>query len=322
MTVDPNLIFLACQPRSGSTLLQRVLGGHPQVLTLSEPWLMLPPLYALRPDGQRADYDAEEARKAQFSFLESLPEGAQAYDEGLRRMYGYLYGRALEGTGRRYFLDKTPRYYLVLADLHRVFPAARFIILRRNPLAVLNSVLDTWVGEKWLSLYLFRQDLLEAPARLVEAEKVLGGAGLVVRYEALAAAPEPETRRICDFLGLDFHTAMLDYGSAGSDWLKGDHKNVNRHTRPTDAFVQKWQAALADPQFWRLAHDYVHALGDPLLEALGYPGPELRRTLAAARPRLAGMTVSLSWLVDRKPDQRSPLDRRWLRWLRAFHRWI
>jgi len=50
-----NLIFILSLPRSGSTLLQRILGGHSQVHTVAEPWLMLNPLYALRETGIEAE---------------------------------------------------------------------------------------------------------------------------------------------------------------------------------------------------------------------------------------------------------------------------
>jgi len=59
-------------------------------------------------------------------------------------MGGTLYNRALEVAGKRFFLDKTPRYYFIIPELKNVFPEAKFIILLRNPLAVLSSILNTW----------------------------------------------------------------------------------------------------------------------------------------------------------------------------------
>ena len=104
-----NLIFLISQPRAGSTLLQRMLATHPEIYTTSEPWLMLHPLYALRPEGYEAEYNADWAQSAVRDFLQALPGGEDEYLEGVRRMYTYLYERAFAGSGKRYFLDKTPR---------------------------------------------------------------------------------------------------------------------------------------------------------------------------------------------------------------------
>lgn len=69
-----NLIFLISQPRAGSTMLQQMLGSHPDIHT-SEPWLMLHPLYALKSDGYQAEYDTRLAQEAMGSFVQTLPDG-------------------------------------------------------------------------------------------------------------------------------------------------------------------------------------------------------------------------------------------------------
>ena len=53
-----NLIFLISQPRAGSTLTQRILGSHQDIHTISEPWIMLHPFYALRDKGCQMEYSA------------------------------------------------------------------------------------------------------------------------------------------------------------------------------------------------------------------------------------------------------------------------
>src|SRR6516165_4829830 len=56
-----NLIFLFSQPRAGSTLLQRILGRHPDIHTVAEPWIMLPSFYVMRPDRCEAEYTTQGA---------------------------------------------------------------------------------------------------------------------------------------------------------------------------------------------------------------------------------------------------------------------
>ena len=139
-----NLIFLISQPRSGSTLLQRILGGHPDIHTVSEPWLMLHPFYALRgTSGISTEYSTYPAHRALMNFLSTFDQGEELFFEGVRRMYGHFYEKALDTSGSRYFLDKTPRYYLIIPELIQTFPKAKFIILLRNPLAVLSSMVKT-----------------------------------------------------------------------------------------------------------------------------------------------------------------------------------
>ena len=62
MSVRP--VFLLSLPRSGSTLVQRLLASHPEVATAAEPWVMLPHLYARRERGIAAEYTQPIAARA------------------------------------------------------------------------------------------------------------------------------------------------------------------------------------------------------------------------------------------------------------------
>jgi hypothetical protein len=127
-----NLIFLISQPRAGSTLTQRILGSHREIYTVSEPWIMLHPLYALRRDGHQAEYSVQNSQKALDNFLNLHPEGKEAYFQAVRQMSLNLYEGLLRGSDKKYFLDKTPRYYYILPDLYRTFPDAKYILLIRS----------------------------------------------------------------------------------------------------------------------------------------------------------------------------------------------
>ena len=119
MSVTP--IFLLSLPRSGSTLVQRVLAAHPQVATAAEPWVLLPHLYATRERGIAAEYTQPIAARAIAEFLRSLPNGERDYREALHDFVIDLYTRA-SSEGATYFLDKTPRYHYIVDDLLETFP--------------------------------------------------------------------------------------------------------------------------------------------------------------------------------------------------------
>ncbi len=302
-----NLIFVISQPRAGSTLLQRILGSHSEVHTVSEPWIMLHPLYALRGRGYSAEYDSDWERTAVRGFAENLG-GEQVYYDALRLMYGYLYDRALAGTGKRFFLDKTPRYYLIIPELHRVFPEAKYIFLFRNPLAVLCSIFNHWTEGNWFNLSRFRQDLNLAPNALLNGVRVTGERGIVVHYETLTADPDKEIGRICSELGMDFEPAMIDYGRHNLPrWKFGDQESVHQHTRPIPQTAGAWEKSLDAPQVWRIVSDYLVSLGPDLLEELGYPYAELRELLDRKRPGpiRSRLTVPLRWLQTSSPKQRA-----------------
>ncbi len=280
-----NLIFLISQPRAGSTMLQKVLGSHPEIHTVSEPWVALPPLFALREKGIAADYDAALARAAISGFLGALPEGENAYWEAVRRMLNHLYGRALAEAGKRIFLDKTPRYYFVISELRRVFPRARFLFLLRNPLAVLASIVETWVKtDDPMQLRNLRHDLMAAPSLLLEGISSCGPSAIVARYEELTSQPEKAIRRLCRQLGIEFHPGMIEYGAGfgGERWPFGDQGTVYRESRPVPGYAERWRSVLKQsPVREGWARSYIEALGPDVVRELGYDYTALRADFSA-----------------------------------------
>ncbi len=266
-----NLIFLISQPRAGSTLLQRLLGGHPRIHTTTEPWIMLHPLYALRREGVQSEFDSHQARIALEDFLRNLEGGEEVYFQAIRKMAEHLYRAALEKTGAAYFLDKTPRYYSVIPELSRVFPAARFVILLRNPLAVLHSILETWVKSNLDRLSLHKQDLMNAPEMIADGLDLLGERAAIVRYEELAADSESTLRQLCGKLSCSFIPEMMKYQNhplpAGR---MGDPVRVHLHDQPVPDYIESWKNGLVEGGNGRLAQAYQASLGAPLFSRLGY----------------------------------------------------
>jgi Sulfotransferase family len=291
------LAFVASQPRSGSTLLQRLLAGHPDVATASEPWIMLPLFYARRPEGWNADFGAPLCHRAIGEFLKGLPGGEDEFRAAVGKAALELYASA--ARGRRLFIDKTPRYSLVLGELGATFPEARFVFLYRNPMAVLASVIETWASPDLFALRNYEIDLVPAPGLLLAAERSLGARAIRVQYEALVTDPAAQLRRVCAFLGLDFRENLVEYGShALPTWELGD-KNVYAHDRPSPAYQEAWRDGLGDAQRWRLQLEYLELLGADVVRGLGYDYGELRAALGERQParwRLLG-TQSLASLA-------------------------
>lgn len=271
-----NLIFLVSQPRAGSTLLQLMLSGHPEVATTSEPWVALHPFFALRKEGLRAVYDARLSFKATEEFLRQAGVDEAFYKEQVGEFLVRLYNHAASHFGKRYFLDKTPRYYHIIEDLLEVFPEARFIVLFRNPLAVLSSILKTWVKDDILALSEYRDDLVTAPGKMLGAVSEGRGNVLKVNYEQLIKAPESELGRICGFLGIDYSGKMLEYGERSDrDWKFGDPVGVHKSAVPTPASLDKWKQGFNTPQLAYVARSYLDELGPELVAEMGYDFSEL-----------------------------------------------
>lgn len=276
------LIFLISQPRAGSTLLQRLLTGDERVLSVAEPWIMLPLLTSLSGGDKAAGYDANLARQGMDDFLAAIPNGEAYYRDALRGLAVSLYRRALNAQGKCYFLDKTPRYHHVLNELLGMFPKAKFVFLLRNPLAVFSSTLSTWFGGDTDSMLnsTHREDLYQAPGRMLQAIKRLGEDAIVVRYEDVVQRPARTVRHLFARLGLRYDDDVLEYAHRASPAGRfGDAVSVDTHTHPVIEHMSAWRGYLLESGHTDTARAYLHALGQDVCEQMGYSYTELCRLL-------------------------------------------
>jgi hypothetical protein len=292
-----NLIFILSQPRSGSTLLQRVLWAHPSIHTAGEPWLLLHPLFGLREEGITAPYDGPAAAAQTRAFLETFPGGEESYYRGVGLMVSHIYGACLAGREATLFLDKTPRYYYVIPELARTFPGAKFIVLLRDPMAVLSSVLSSFVRGRWELMGKFKDDVILAPRLLVEGMHILGDRALVVRYEELVRDPDAETRRLCAWLGIAHSEAMVHYGQkAKPEGRGGDHTRIDLHDAPVAEYVSSWEGRLGSPQARAVFGEVLDGLGPEVVSAMGYSYDHMRGVLDEAESR---NRKGIGWLFAR-----------------------
>jgi len=297
-----DLVFIISQPRSGSTLLQRVLFGHPAVQTSAETWLMLHPAYSLRKSGITAEYGARFAYKSAEEFMENYTHGPEVYLNGIREFARTIYQDALQIHNKQYFLDKTPRYFFIIPELYRLFPAAKFIFLLRNPLAVLSSELSTYVKGDWPILGVFNADLVSAPGWILDGIEHVGDDGHVIHYEHFVSDSENSVKALCDYLQLDFHEQMLDYSKTPKPVGKyNDPTGINQHTRPSAGSVDKWKNMLADDQSLHFAQRYLASLGEETITKYGYDYRELHRILHG---RKLSTRALYPWSIAIQPQER------------------
>ncbi|MFQ5642841.1 MAG: sulfotransferase [Thiogranum sp.] len=275
-----NLIFVISQPRSGSTLLQRILFGHPDVQTSAETWLMLHPVYGLRKTGFSAEYGSQFACEGVEEFLENYTHGHEVYLDAIREWARTIYQDAIQKHQKRYFLDKTPRYFFIIPELFKLFPKAKFVFLLRNPMAVLASELSTYVKGDWPVLGIFNADLISAPGWILDGIELLGERGYSIHYERFVSDPENAIRALCDYLELDFHEHMLDYSGTPKPLGRyNDPTGINQHTRASTGSVEKWKDMVNDDQSLHFAQRYLAGLGEDTIRKLGYDYQELFNTL-------------------------------------------
>ena len=267
------LTFLISLPRSGSTLLQHILAGHPDIYSLPEPWIMLNLCHGRRGSELESNYEPALATRALDGFLANAGDSGSLYADSARAMSDRLYDAALAGTGKRIFLDKTPRYFHILSELREIYPAARYVFLLRHPLAVLTSTLKTWFDGDVKAFMENKNalDCFDGPRRIYEAISALGSSAVCIQYENLVADPGSEVQQLCDRIGLSFDNIMIDYSTAEmptSDF--GDQTNVSQFEHPVTDFVDSWQECFTDETTAKLGRDLLDYLGAETFNGLGY----------------------------------------------------
>lgn len=202
-----NLIFLLGLPRSGTTLLQRVLSAHPDVASVAEPWVLLPLVTCFDPDYTRSVYGQNNLEIAITDLKVEAGNFQHAYDNHVRTFINDIY-TPLRGN-KRYFLDKTPRYYLIADELHRLFPEAKFIYLFRNPIDIYDSIIETFFGGKLYQLSAHYFDLTEGVNLISKLWKINSSNSLKINYEDFCTNGEDVIRQICKYLEIEYLPEIL-----------------------------------------------------------------------------------------------------------------
>jgi Tfp pilus assembly protein PilF len=194
-------VFLLGFPRSGTTLLEMILEGHPNVVSLEEQELLLG---AVREFMQRPED------------LERLPRAGALTIERLRADYWRLVAQGGAQVRGKTFVDKYPFNTLKLPLIAQLFPRAKILFACRDPRDI---VLSCFRHRFRMTAPLYELLTLEGAARyydavmqlLVRLTGILTLDICLVRHEDLVTAFPREMKRICDFMGLDWVPAMGDF---------------------------------------------------------------------------------------------------------------
>lgn len=281
--------FIISQPRAGSTLLQRLLATHPQIQTVGEPWLAIPFAYALREKGLWAEYIHVSLAQGFGEFVSSLPGGRDEYFREAGVFLSKLQEK-ISTPGKTWFLDKTPRYHLILNELPKIFPDAKFIVLWRNPLAVVASILNTWKQGRF-DIRRYEQDIYWAPGNILSFARSRAASLLEIRFEDIVADTPVSLRRVTDFLALPpLESVKLPEHDPLKQARLGDKTGIDKFKGVSTAPVEEWKKTFASPlrRFW--ARRYLDFLGAENLQRMGYEEGALRASLNEA-----GSSLSQLW---------------------------
>jgi hypothetical protein len=298
--VNPYLFIVGC-PRSGTTLLRRMVDAHPKIaITRETHWIpeMIGQVRGIDLAGRvTPELPARLAAHPKFATLgidrtelERLARGRPSYPtlvEALFDRYGATRGKLIVG-------DKTPGYVREIELLHDLFPRTRFVHLVRDGRDVCLSALE-WErkAEQFRRRFPTWEDAPVATAALWWRWHVLEGRAsgtrlapelyVELRYEALVADPESECRRLCDFLGVAFDPAMLRFHEGRARFEPG--LSAKKAWLPPTPGLRDWTTQMAPEQ----VEEFEAAAGDAL-EAFGYP--RAFPAPAASRVRVAASAAA------------------------------
>jgi hypothetical protein len=202
--ITPQPVFVVGAPRSGTSMMQWTLRAHPELWGGPESDFLLPLL-----EGAREAYESGTSR----GDLHWLSQQEVSFDEFLGYLGLGINALYTDRSGGLRWVEQTPQYTLHLADIFRLFPDARAIVMVRDGRDVVHS----------LRHFVNPVEHSEASAlwqRFTEAGIGWGdrgptGQSIVVRHENIVSEPEREVRRILDFLDLDFAQGCVDHLAKG-----------------------------------------------------------------------------------------------------------
>jgi len=197
---QPAPTFLLGFPRSGTTLLDTFLMGHPDLAVLEEIPLM----------GVVAEA---------FGPLQRVPDMDNARADELRGMYLKALERHLPAGFDGLVVDKMPLNLLCAPLIYRLFPNAKIVFAQRHPCdCVLSGFLQSFNLNPAMASFL---DLADAADLYDVALDIWSRSEAALPlnvhrtvYERMVQAPEDELRALIGFLGLEWNAELLDHRTA------------------------------------------------------------------------------------------------------------
>lgn len=198
----PTPLFIVSMPRSGSTLLERLLAAHPDVADA----------------GELRDFVCQ-LRWCSDSLGGPHPDAAliaaAAQVDPALLGHRYMEHAAWRSAGRGYFIDKLPANFLFAGLIAAALPRARIVHMVRDPMDSCFSNLKVLFGDAYPHTYSqpeMARHYLRYRGLMAHWTGMFPGRILEVSYESLVTDPQTQARRVLDFCGLPWTDAVMGAG--------------------------------------------------------------------------------------------------------------
>lgn len=232
------LVFIAGMPRSGTTLIEQIIDAHPEACGVGE---------------EVGIQEIAGRLQVELDSYDPYPECVGDLREAdIKRLAErYLAGLPQRARKSRLIVNKHLENYRHLGLIALLFPAARIIHCRRDPL---DTCLSCYMSDILPTAHPWISDLADIGLAYRQYERLMDYWGRVldlqmleVRYEAVIQEPQGWTRRLLEFCGLDFDERCLEFHRSGRAVLTlsydqvrqpiyrssvGRHKHYENHLAP------------------------------------------------------------------------------------------
>lgn len=267
-----NLIFVGGSPRSGTTLVQRMLGAHPDIYGGPE-FDLMPAISDL------FQQHLDLIENGRISRIIDPQQAAEAFRDLLHSLFKH---KASE-QGVSYISEKSPANCLIFNQLEAIVPGSKKIMVLRDPRDILASMLA--VAQR------YREAGDPVPKTIRTAASCAHTIGdhqqqgiqsseqldnvLVLHYEDILGDPAQACQTLCDFLGIEYSNAMINLeGKAIEGAVGDDQKWYSAAALSSGINTEKKQASV------NVYHDYLlrkyTPVNHPLMQRYQLPAPAFK----------------------------------------------
>ncbi len=280
-------VFIGGCPRSGTTLLQRMLDNHPQLAVANDTHFIPRALRHTSKELYRAALGSQRIELTD-AIVKNVREYHRFYRLGLsdyefnqararsttyRELVAALFDEFARKQDKPFAGEKTPDYVRYVPLLHELFPIAKFVHIVRDGRDVALSLLNWAQPDKGPGrLDWWNQDAIATSAlwwqRFAGVEIESGDWNATIRYEDLLDNATDVLEQVAEMLGLPFDHAMLQF-----------HRGKPNHGKPTSdehgSAKSRWLPVTRGLRDWRtqMSADDVavfELLAGDLLQKFGY----------------------------------------------------
>ena len=233
-----NPVFVIGFPRSGTTLLDTLLRGHPAIRVAEES-------NAVSAMVNRLSGQSDER-------LETLADLRDRDVNDIRKTYFDALARHAKPDNGVLPIDRFALNTVYAGEIHRIFPDARFILMLRHPAdCVLSCFMQTFYETPANACFFTLEDSAHLYDQVFGLWRQYTGLlplnVLQVKYEDLVADAETTCRRILDFLDMPWHPGILEHERTARERTLIGTASYNQVTRPLYTEAQgRWRRYRAE----------------------------------------------------------------------------